>query len=63
MPDPLAIMREALERIENPVKWEIEHVPEGYDINGAMVVSMIEKASYYQRIARDALQAADETGS
>lgn len=58
----LTIMREALERIENPVKWEVEHVPEGYDINGAMVIAMTEKAPYYQRVAREALEAVSALG-
>jgi hypothetical protein len=63
MSDALTIMREALERIENPVKWEVEHVPEGYDINGAMVISMTEKAPYYQQVAREALQAVAALGA
>jgi hypothetical protein len=53
----LTIMREALERIENPVNWEVEHVEAGYKIDGAMVIAMTEKAPYYQRVAREALEA------
>lgn len=51
----LADAIEALERIENPVKWEVEHVPEGCSINGAMVIAMTEKAPYYRQTAREAL--------
>lgn len=62
MADALTIMREALQRIENPVKWEVEHVPKGYEVNGAMLISMTSTPPYYQRVAREALAAVDALG-
>lgn len=53
-------LREALERIVNPVKWEQEHLKEGYTLNGAMLVLMLKDPEYYKSIARDALAAIEQ---
>ncbi len=48
---------EALERMVDPIKWEREHLAEGYDLNYPMLLSMIDKSQYYQGIAKETLAA------
>lgn len=49
-------LKDALDHIANPVKWTTNNLPPGHVIDGAGLVDVLERPSYYQAIARDALK-------
>ncbi len=55
------ILQEALEKIENPIKWlQIEAEKNGYELNGDMAIQTSNDANYLKGIARTALMDADD---
>lgn len=52
----LASAIEALDRLAEPVKWEVQHAPNGHDVDWPVLTAVVEKSDYYRRVAKEALQ-------